>query len=132
VNAERCEKRSVTRKALLNSLGTWFAIFLKSPGQYEQRVSVEHQGRFGDSEDAPGFRLSYDSTRFHLGGVAVADLVVVNGEVVLHHSSARIRTLIRCIKRVREDAETTSQAPAGGASASPRAKEWSCLVSSTV
>ena len=47
----------------------------ETPGQYGQRVSVERQSRFNDSDDAPGFRLRYDATRFHLGGVPIEDVI---------------------------------------------------------
>ncbi|MDA1096014.1 MAG: N-acetyl sugar amidotransferase [Chloroflexi bacterium] len=59
--------------------GIKLVFYGESPGQYGQRVSVEDQSRFGDSDEAPGFRLRYDTTRLKLGGVPVEDLVRQHG-----------------------------------------------------
>jgi N-acetyl sugar amidotransferase len=55
--------------------GIKLVFYGETPGQYGQRVSVERQSRFNDSDDAPGFRLRYDATRFHLGGVPIEDVI---------------------------------------------------------
>jgi N-acetyl sugar amidotransferase len=59
--------------------GIKLVFYGESPGQYGQRVSVERQNRFQDSEDAPGFRLRYDTTNLHLGGVAIDELIRDHG-----------------------------------------------------
>lgn len=59
--------------------GIKLVFYGESPGQYGQRVPVDRQSGFTDSDDAPGFRLRYDTTRFHLGGVPIEDIITRYG-----------------------------------------------------
>ena len=71
------QKTFAPKMALMHGIKLVF--YGETPGQYGQRVSVERQSRFGDSDDAPGFRLRHDNTRFHLGGVSIGDLLGQHG-----------------------------------------------------
>lgn len=55
--------------------GIKLVFYGESPGQYGQRVPVDRQSGFKDSDEAPGFRLRYDATRFHLGGVPIENIM---------------------------------------------------------